>query len=97
MLLVHESGSPQSTPRDMHNQGIPQPQRVRLMHPLQRTIQHVSHYRVHKKDIDTIPLCKGYKLSVVNDLYFVHSVFIKSSTIIDIGDNCEFFCIFCQF
>ena len=28
----------------------------------------VSHYRVHKKDIDTIPLCKGYKLSMIYDL-----------------------------
>ena len=65
---VHESGSSRTTPPDMRNQGIPHPQRRMPMHPLRRTIRYVLHYRVHKKDIDTIPLCKGYKRSVINDL-----------------------------
>ena len=39
------------------NQGIPQPQRRMSMHPLRRTVQHVSHYRVQKKYVDTILLC----------------------------------------
>ena len=50
------------------------------MHPMRRAMQHASHDRVHKKDIDTISLCKRYKLSMIYDLYFVHSVFVISST-----------------
>ena len=48
---------PWTIPPDMRNQGIPQPQRRMPMHPLRRTMQNVSHYRVHKKDVDTILLC----------------------------------------
>ena len=66
---LHESGSPWTTPTDMRNQGIPQPQRTMLMYPLRRTVQHVSHYKVHKKDVDTILLCRWYKLSMVYNLY----------------------------
>ena len=67
-LPVHESGSPWTTPPDMHNQGTPQPQRMMPMHALWRTKIHIPHYRVHMKDIDTIPLCKRYKLSMLYDL-----------------------------
>ena len=58
---------------DMRNQGIPQSQRRMPMHPLRRTVQYVSHYKVHKKDVETILQCRWYKLSTV------HSVFNKSS------------------
>ena len=34
---VDESGSPQTTPPDTSNQGIPQPQRTMSMYPLRRT------------------------------------------------------------
>ena len=68
---VHESGSPRTTPPDMRNQEISQPQRRIPMQPLQRKMQHVSHCRVHKKDIDSIPICKRYKLSMIYDLQFI--------------------------
>ena len=74
---AHESGSPWTKPTDMHSHGIPQSQRRMPMHPLRRTVQHLSHYKVHK-DVDTIPLCRWYKLSMIYNLYCTQCV--KSST-----------------
>ena len=64
-LPIHESGSPTE-----YTTGYAQPRDSTAPTndanaPLQRTMKHLSHYRVHKKDIDTIPLCKRYKLSMI--------------------------------
>jgi hypothetical protein len=45
---VHKSDSPRTTPLDMLNLGLQQPQRTMPMQHLLKIMQHISHHRMRK-------------------------------------------------